>query len=167
MYNSDHPQKVYLTDRNPSNICSVHNKPYLFYCDVHNFLCEECEDCYLSNFKIKREFSHGDCYYGPIVNLQLQTKMKNIEEKIEKSIHFFNAYILKLYNDNKNNYKNAKRKRFNHNFKNYKKKFVSFLQFILLLIKTSKKIMAFSFFAYEYINKYTFEYKKFEYDKNI
>ena len=94
-------------------------------------------------------------------------KKKNIEEKIEKSIHFFNTYILKLYNDNKNNYKNGKRKRFNHNFKKYKKKFVSFLQFVLLLIKTSRKIMAFSFFAYEYINTYTFKYKKFEYDKNI
>lgn len=34
--------------------------------------------------------------------------------------------ILKLYNDNKNKYKNGKRKRFNHNFKIYKKKFVSF-----------------------------------------
>ena len=93
--------------------------------------------------------------------------MKFIEEKIEKSIIFFNTNILKLYNDNKNKYKNGKRKRFNSNFRMCKKKFVSFLQFVLLLIKTSKKIMPYSFFAYEYINSYTFEYKKFEYDKNI
>ena len=167
IYNTYHPPKVYLTNRNPSHLCSLHNKPYSFYCDDHKFLCEECEDCDLSTYKMKREYSHGNCYFGPIANLQLQAKLKIIEEKIEKSIHFFNTYILKLYNDNKNNYKNGKRKRFNHNFKKYKKKFVSFLQFVLLLIKTSKKIMAFSFFAYEYINTYTFEYKKFEYDKNI
>jgi len=166
-YKCDHPSKVYITDRNPSNLCSLHNKPYLFYCDYHKFLCEECEDCDLPRWKQKNEFSHGSCYFGPIINLQLQTKIKIIEEKIEKSINFFNTYIFKLYNDNKNKYKNGKRKRFNHNFKMCKKNFVSFLEFILLLIKTSKKIMAYTFFAYEYINSYTFEYKKFKYDKNI
>ena len=167
MYKCDSPSKVNITDRSPSNLCSLHNKPYSFYCEYHKFLCEECEDCDLPRYKLKYEYSHGCCYFGPIANLQLEAKMKTIEEKIGKSINFFNTYILKLYNDNKNKYKNEKRKRFNHNFRMYKKKFVSFLKFVLLLIKTSKKIKAYSFFAYKYINSYTFEYKKFEYDKNI
>jgi hypothetical protein len=33
MYNTYHPPKVYLTNRNPSHLCSLHNKPYSFYCD--------------------------------------------------------------------------------------------------------------------------------------
>ena len=41
MYRCYNLSKFYLTDRNISNLCSLHNKPYLFYCDYHNFLCEE------------------------------------------------------------------------------------------------------------------------------
>ena len=51
--------------------------------------------------------------------------------------------------------------------KSIKKNLFFFLKFILLLIQTYKKIEAFSFVAYKYINSYTFEYKKFKYDKNI
>ena len=99
--------------------------------------------------------------------MQLQEKMKIIEEKIEKSINFFNTHILKLYNDNKNKSESGRKKRFNHNFRMCKTKFVSFLKFILLLNKTSKKIVAYSFFEDKVFNSYTFEFKKFEYDKNI
>ena len=75
---------------------------------------------------------------------------------------------MKLYNDNKNKYNNGKRKRlFNRNFQKRKKEFVSFLKFVLLLIKTSNNMIAYSSMAYNFINSYTFEYKKFEYDKNI
>ena len=167
-YSHNHP-KIYLNKNNinTSNKCPLHNKPYLFYCDYHENLCEECEDCDLPGYKKKYEFSHGECYFGPILNLQIKSKIKIIEEKIEKSINFFNTYILNLYNDNKDKYKNEKRKRFKRNFKIYKKNFVSFLEFILLLIKTSKKMITFSLFLLEIYKKYTFEYKKFEYDKNI
>ena len=79
----------------------MHNKPYLYYCNYHKLLCEECEDCDLPKMKRKYDYSHGPCSYGPISNLQLQIKVKSIKEKIENSINFFNAYILKLYNDNK------------------------------------------------------------------
>ena len=167
IFNCNSPSKVNITNRNPSNLCSLHNKPYLFYCDNHQFLCEECEDCDLPQYKLKYEYSHGDCYYGEIMNLQLQSKMKIIEEKIEKNINYFNKYILKLYNDNKNKYNNGRRKRFNRNFQKCKKKLVSFFKFVLLLFKTSNKMIAYSSFAYDFINSYTFEYKKFEYDKNI
>lgn len=46
-------------------------RPYLFYCDYHEFLCEKCEDCDLPKYKLNREYSHGDCYYCPILNFKI------------------------------------------------------------------------------------------------
>ena len=98
--------KIYINknNKNIGNICTNHNKPYLFYCDCHGLLCELCEDCDLTYMKKLYDYSHGPCYFGPIMYFKLQSKMKYINEKIEKSIKFFNSYIFKLYNDNKNKY---------------------------------------------------------------
>ena len=169
IYDSHHRRRrIYFTknDRNISNICPLHHKIYLFYCEhEEGYFCENCEDCWLPREKKKADYSHGNCYFGPILYLELKQKINFVEKKIEESINFFNSNILKLYNDNKDKYEN--RKRFDRNFKIYRKKFISFLEFILLLIKSSKKITPFSFMALKHINKYSFEYKKFKYDKDI
>ena len=160
----DHP-KHFLSknDINTNNQCSLHNKPCLFYCDYHENLCEDCEDCDLVFDKKKREISHGACHFGPVLYYIIKSKIKNIEEKIEKFINIFNSYIFNLYNNNKDKYKNTKRKRFERNFKKFRNNFVSFLEFIFLLIRTYQKVTYFS----SILNDFPFEIKKFEYDKNI
>ena len=66
----DHPiQFLSKNDINTNIQCSIHNKPCLFYCDFHENLCEDCEDCDLVFDKISREYSHGDCHFGPDWNL--------------------------------------------------------------------------------------------------
>lgn len=164
----DH-RKTLLTKNNINinNKCPFHNKPYLFYCDIHLDLCEDCNDCSLVLDKRYCECSHYYCYFGPIWNLIIKSEIKNIKKKIEKIINFFNTYIFNLYNNNKDKYNNIRRKRFERNFKKYRKNFVSFLEFIFLLIKTSQKNIVFSSFLYIIFDGITFEFKKFEYDKNI
>ncbi len=167
--NRHRPSKVYLNKNilNTNFICLYHYRPYLFYCDVHGFLCEECDYCDLPRDKLKYYYSHGNCYFYPILKFKWQSQIKILKEKINEGINFFNMHIFKLYNDNKNKYKNAKRKRFNHHFKIYKKKFISFLEFILLLIKSFNKIIVFQIPILEYIEQYSFEFNNFEYNKNI
>ena len=135
-------------DINSNNKCLLHNKPYLFYCNIHESLCEDCRHCGLVESNWKFDFSHYYCYFGPVLNLVLKSEIENIKEKIEKSINFFNSHIFNLYNDNKDNYKNTKRKRFERNFKKYRNNFVSFLEFNLLLIKTFQKKICFLCFIF-------------------